>query len=1216
MSDGLALKQQSATVLFTRRFSVARKRGCLWRGLLLAGVVLASLVQVAVADPARLADYRNLIFDRLGTESGLSQVAVSSITQDQDGFIWIGTQEGLNRYDGYRFETYYHRDDDPQSLSHDSVWDLLADSQGNLWVGTDAGLNRYNETSNKFERYPLDGVFAADPRARHSSIHTLFEDSKGRIWIGTGAGLVVLQPSQQPVHYYHNPALPGSLSKGSVRAVFEDSRGRIWIGTELGGLNLLDESTQSFERYVTDPDDPNSISDNYIRFIIEAAPGKLWLATFNGGVSILDTESGSVERLSNTASARVRTLLKDQNGDIWVGTDSGLQLWNAASRDFTRYIVDPTDPHSISDNTVFELFQDRGGVVWVGTFNGVSKWNARTETFPHFKQSGGRDIGLSSNAITSFAESQQGDIWIGTFEGLNKWDKQLGRFLNLANVGLGKRSRMIMSMAVHDEVLWIGTMAGGITLLKDNRVIGNFSHDPNDVTSISSNAVSRIYVDSHNRLWLTTYGGGVNRYLGDGRFRRYPPAADADGSMRTLDILEVPGGAMWVATDGAGVMVLNPDTGRYASLTHKPDDVASLSGDNVISLLAADGAIWVGTRDRGMNRYHAQTMSFERYSKADGLASDAVYGMLEDQQGRIWVSGGKGISVLDVNTGEFTVYDATHGLQSADFNSGAYLKTADGSFLFGGSNGFNAFDPARIKGNSYVPPIRITQFSTFNKPWQFDQPLSHVDEIKLAYNDYVIGFEFSAMDFTAPQKNRFSYMLEGFDRDWVLSNGTRQVTYTNLAAGNYTFKVKGTNNDGVWSVLPATLNVVVLPPIWATWWAYLIYVLLVMTSLYLLLKANSRRLRREAEQRYSQRLQLYIESLEEATDCVLIADANKILMYANHAIEQILGLAAEEAVGRSVLGLLFADAEDARQAEQGLLRDSRWHGEVRSRKGLVYITTDVTLAAVYDEGRNKTAYVSIARDVTDRKRTESELENYRRNLEFLVAERTKELKYEIAENKQVQRELAESLREKDLLLKEVHHRVKNNMQVISSLLNIQAETNGNEAFVNLLGESQQRIKSMALIHENLYQSEDLLEIDFDDYINSLANSLCRFYAGSGAAVKLDIRVDNVSLDIESAVPCGLIINELISNSLKHAFIGRQDRGTIWVDFARVGCRYVLRIGDNGNGLPAGFDVTASSSMGMEIVSILTQQLDGRLHTEAAGGTCFEISFPRKAKHAS
>jgi PAS domain S-box-containing protein len=1218
VSDALPLKQQQIRQQFARRAGVARQRGRLRQGALLACVVLASLVQVAVATPARLADYRNLIFDRLGTESGLSQAAVSSITQDQDGFIWIGTQEGLNRFDGYHFETFYHRDDDPHSLSHDSIWDLLADSQGNLWVGTDAGLNRYNEASNNFENYPLDEVPAADQRTRHGSIHTLFEDSRGRVWIGTGAGLVALQPDQNLIHYHHDPALPGSISRGSVRAVFEDSGGRIWIGTELGGLNLLDETSQSFEHYVSDPDDLDSISDNYIRFIIEAAPGKLWLATFNGGVSILDTRTGSVERLTNTASARVRSLLKDQDGDIWVGTDSGLQLWNAATRDFARYTVDPTDVHSISDNTVFELFQDRGGVIWVGTFNGLSKWNARTETFPHFKQSAGRGIDLSSNSITSFAESPQGDIWIGTFEGLNKWDKQLGRFINLSNAELGKKSHLIMSMAVHDEVLWVGTMAGGITLLKDNRVIGNFSYDPNDASSISSNAVSRIYVDSQNRLWLTTYGGGVNLYLGDGKFRRYQAGSgtNADGAMRALDILEVPGGGMWVATDGAGVMVLDPNSGRYVSLTHKPDDATSLSSNNVISLLSANGVIWVGTRDRGMNRYIAETMSFDRYTKAEGLSSDAVYGMLEDNQGRIWVSGGKGLSVLDVKTAEFTIYDATHGLQSDDFNSGAYLKMADGSFLFGGSNGFNAFDPARIKGNSYVPPIRITQFSKFNKPQQFDQPISDVEEIRLDYNDFVIGFEFSAMDFTAPQKNRFSYMLEGFDREWVLSNGTRQVTYTNLDAGNYTFKVKGTNNDGVWNVLPTTVGVVVLPPVWATWWAYLIYVLLAMTSLYQLQKANARRLRRDAEQRYNERLQLYIESLEEATDCVLIADANKNLMYANHAIEPILGLSADDAVGRSVLALLFADAEDARRAEQGLQRDGRWHGEVKSRKGLLDITTDVTLAAVHDDEHKKTAFVSIARDVTDRKRTESELDNHRRNLEFLVTERTKELEHEIAENKQVQHELAESLREKELLLKEVHHRVKNNMQVISSLLNIQAETNGNEAFANLLGESQQRIKSMALIHENLYQAEDLLEIDFDDYINMLANSLCRFYAVSGVAVNLDIRVEDVSLDIESAVPCGLIINELISNSLKHAFIGREGRGTIWVDFARVGCRYVLRIGDDGVGLPVGFDIASSSTMGMEIVSILTQQLDGQLRTEAAKGACFEISFPRKAKHAS
>jgi len=254
--------------------------------------------------------------------------------------------------------------------------------------------------------------------------------------------------------------------------------------------------------------------------------------------------------------------------------------------------------------------------------------------------------------------------------------------------------------------------------------------------------------------------------------------------------------------------------------------------------------------------------------------------------------------------------------------------------------------------------------------------------------------------------------------------------------------------------------------------------------------------------------------------------------------------------------------------------------------------------------------------VTGRKRTEAELENHRRNLEFLVAERTRALEHEVSENKIVQRELANSLKEKEMLLKEVHHRVKNNMQVISSLLNIQAETNGNEEFATLLGESQQRIKSMALIHENLYQSDDLLEIDFDDYIRMLAGSLCRFYEVPGVAVNMDIRVADVSLDIESAVPCGLIINELISNSLKHAFVGKHGRGTIRVDFVVKGCQYVLSIRDDGVGLPDGFDLNGSTTMGMEIVSILTQQLDGKLSIGRESGACFNISFPRKIKDAA
>jgi len=336
-------------------------------------------------------------------------------------------------------------------------------------------------------------------------------------------------------------------------------------------------------------------------------------------------------------------------------------------------------------------------------------------------------------------------------------------------------------------------------------------------------------------------------------------------------------------------------------------------------------------------------------------------------------------------------------------------------------------------------------------------------------------------------------------------------------------------------------------------------------------------------------------------------------MYANDAIKSILGISPPQAVGRSILSLLFSEASDASLARAGLRREGRWHGEVSARKGSEYGTTEVTIAAVHDDSDNETAYVSIARDVTDRKKVEAELEKHRQNLEQIVGERTEALEYEISENKAVQRELADSLKEKELLLKEVHHRVKNNMQVISSLLNIQAESIGDDVFSGLLGESQQRIKSMALIHENLYQSENLLEIDFKDYINMLANSLHRFYSVRGMIVSLDIQVDNVALDIETAVPCGLIINELISNSLKHAFKGKEGKGTICVKFNLIGCRYVLEISDDGIGLPVGFSLESSNSMGMEIVSILTQQLDGRLRFDSVDGASFEISFPRKEK---
>lgn len=1178
--------------------------------------ILAMLALFCFAQPTwatlKLADQRNVIFDRLTTGDGLSHAAVTAITQDQYGYIWIGTQEGLNRFDGYKFETFYHLDDEEGSISHHSVWTILSDSNGDLWIGTDAGLNRFNDADKSFETFFLNEA----PAGRKNSVYTLLEDASGTLWIGTSSGLSARHPDGRFQHYHQSSGDKG-LGRRSVRRVFEDSRGILWVGTEDDGLYRFNRDVDEFVQ-VTDIE----LLDNYVRDVMEDSAGNLWVSTTNGGITLYHPEKGTVKIFtydkdddSSLAANRVRSMLLDDSGDIWIGSDGGLNLYNSESGRFTRYANDQTDVHSLGDDTVIELFQDVGGVIWVGTFNGVSKFNAETSSFPRFRQDG-QSGGLASNAVASFAEGVDDDVWIGTFNGLNKWDGISGEFSHLSAKDVGLNDDRIMSLYKHDNMLWVGTMIGGVNLLQDDKLIAIMAHDPLDPTSISSNAISRIYVDLHDNVWVTTYGNGVNRYLGDGKFKRYP-TGQANGEfseLKTVDIIEADDGRLWIATDGGGIVVLNPNSGETEVYRHDSADDRSISSDNVISLLNEDGVIWAGTRDRGMNRFVAESGTFKRYTRSAGLASDLVYGMLGDEDGKIWVSGGKGLSVLDPVTGRVQIYDSTHGLQSDDFNSGAYLKLSDGSFLFGGNSGFNAFYPSRIHGNSYIPPVRITQFSKFNQPVVLSVPVYRSDSIDLNHNDSVIGFEFAVMDFTSPRKNRFRYKLAGFNDSWIESNDSHQVTYTNLDAGDYVFLLQGANNDGVWNQSGTSIQVKVNPPIWATWWAYCIYFAIALILVYQGLKANELRLRREAEKRYSDRLQLYIESLEEATDSVLIADANKNLMYSNNAIEMILGVSPAQAVGRSIMSLLFSDAADASMARVGLRQNGRWHGEVQSRRGNEQVTTEITIAAVHDDNDNETAFVSIARDVTDRKKVEAELEGHRVNLQALVDERTTALKYEISENKAVQRELANSLKEKELLLKEVHHRVKNNMQVISSLLNIQAETVADSAFTELLGESQQRIKSMSLIHENLYQSDNLLEIDFEDYINMLANSLHRFYSVPGVIVSLDIQVDNVALDIETAVPCGLIINELISNSLKHAFKGREGKGQIYVHFRSVGCQYVLTIGDNGGGLPKDFSLDSTSSMGMEIVTILTQQIDGKLNFENNEGAHFEIAFPRKEKH--
>ena len=1043
---------------------------------------MASCIGVLVlgaggAGAHELPQSREIQFTRIGADDGISHTAAQRILQDSHGFIWVGTQQGLNRYDGYEFEVFNYSPDEPNSLSNGWIYDIFEDREGRIWIATDGGLDLFRPATRDFQHYRHDPDSPGS--LPHNSVRTVTQSRDGSIWVGTRSGLSRLDEAGTFTPFITFAADDNSDSRPAVRALAEDRHGHLWVGTHSQGLIRMDPATGE-KIYFGNDGSHNSIGDNFIRSILIDREGVVWAGTQSGGIALVSHDGSRI--------------YQDRQQRIWVGTDVGLNLWLPEERGFQRYLHDEAVAASLSDNIVFDVTQDRGDVLWVATYNGISKWNSEITAFTHIKRSEDAANALSSNRVTSFAEAADGRIWVGTMGGgINLWDIEANRFEHFSSDGVGEGrlvDNKVISLLQDDQgMVWAGTMNRGVSRL-DTRTgrFTNFAFDRSDDFSISSNSVSNLLQDRKGRIWIATYGGGLNLYLGDGRFMRYPTSSDPSRDFPNyflVDIEEGLDGRLWLASDGGGVIRFDPETESVETMQFSPDSESTISANHVICLLQTETALWVGTRDTGLNRY--SDGRWEHFDYSDGLASNAIYGLLEEESGRIWISHSKGLSNFDPVTGVFTNYDTIHGLQGTDFNNGSYLKTADGKMLFGGSNGFNIFYPEDVQVNTHKPPVKLTRLTRFNRELVLDKPAYELEALELSYDDYVIGFEFSALDFTNPSRNQYRYMLAGFDREWVAAERIRQATYTNLGPGDYTFRVQGSNNDGVWNETGLSLALTVLPAPWATWWAMAMYTMVAIAVVYGSAQAYSVRLHREEQRRYSEQL------------------------------------------------------------------------------------------------------------------------------EALVAERTSALESEITGHKTAQQELSRSLQEKEVLLKEVHHRVKNNMQVISSLLNIQADSVMDEHFQNLLFESQQRIKSMALIHENLYRSDSLLEINFHEYIEMLTAGLVRFYRFDRLSVRLQLEVEDIYLDIDTAVPCGLIINELVSNSLKHGFKGRSGEGQIIVRFTSTddGKTYRFSVSDDGNGLPAELDIENATSMGLEIVRILTEQLEGQWSWRSENGAEFTIEFPRK-----
>ncbi len=862
--------------------------------------VAAALVCALLAAGGLRAQERNIRFDRYTIKEGLAQSAVNCILQDRHGFMWFGTQDGLNRFDGYEFRRFAHDPDDSTTLSQPWVWACLEDAKGAIWVGTaGGGLNRLDHATESFTHFRND---RSNPFSlSNDTVRALLEDRRGRLWVGTEGGLNLLDPETGTFkRFTHNPSNPASLSHDEVRTIREDSSGVLWIGTYGGGLNRFDEETETFTHFRHDTADPGSLSEDRVRFIYEDRDGNFWIGTYEAGLNLFDRETGTFEHFvhvaadpSSLSDNRVRWILQDMDGVLWIGTDGGLNEWQGERRSFNRFLHNPTDPASLVDDRVMCIFQDRGGVLWVGTHGGLNKWNPTTGSFAGFQHDPLAKSTLSSNTINAFAEDPSGALWVGTYEGLNRLDRQTGDIVQYRkNLGgpHGLTDERVMTLMLDNlGLLWIGTYEGGLFRL--DTATGRFTSYravPSDPRSLNSNRVTSIYQDREGVVWLGTYGGGLNRYDYETdsflHYRHDPSNPTSISADQVLALEEDSQGVLWVGTDGGGLNGFDRKAGTFIQFRADPDDSRALTSDVVWALHEdRQGTLWLGTRGGGLLGWSPEDRAshrgvFKRYTKKDGLANDNVYGIEEDDLGNLWVSTNEGLSKFDPRTESFRTYDDTHGLLNKEFNFGAHLRSSTGEIMFGGNNGFNIFHPERLHNNYFKPPVVLTSVLKFNRKVDFDRPPAELEEIELSYKDSVFSFEFAALDYTAPGKNRYAYKLEGFDDHWIEEGTLRRATYTNLDPGEYLFRVKGSNNDGLWNEEGLEVRVRVVPPPWRTWWAYTLYLLAAAAVVLAYTRAQARKLEEKAE--YSRKLEREVQARTHE-----LAQRNEDLERVNNKLE-------------------------------------------------------------------------------------------------------------------------------------------------------------------------------------------------------------------------------------------------------------------------------------------------------------------------------------------
>lgn len=802
----------------------------------------------------------DLRFKTVSLLQGLSQSTVNSIVQDDKGFIWIGTQDGLNRYDGYSFKVYKHNPQDPNSLSDNYIQTLFVDSKGVLWIGTyGGGISIFDRQTEKFTNFRNDEKNASS--LSNNLVMAITEDDKGNIWIGTSGGLNRFnQKSKVFERFLHSSEVTTSISSNKIRCLFYDTLNRLWIGTADNGFNLLLKGSTNFKRFVSNGRN-GSLSNNFVQCISQTSDGELLIGTSGGGVNYFDPQENTFKYLIVPSTEKtghyndVWSVFEDKNKNIWIGTyGAGLLKYSSANKKWNEYKNDPTDLSSLGNNIILSSYSDRQGFIWMGTLGGgLSYFDPKGTTFRTIRHNPSDPNSLNENVVMSIFEDPGKALYVGTYGGgLNIFDYSNNKVsVFKSSFEKGSLPSDIVRTVFKDSKgrIWIGSYNGGLSEYINGRFI-SYRHDSSDLKSISADDVWCIKEDSTGMLWIGTWGGGLNKFDPDTKeFLSFRNNADDKSSLsndKVISLLIDSGERIWVGTNGGGLARFDPASQKFFHYRNNSADSTTIPSERIRCIFEdSRHDIWVGTDGGGIARLQANGR-FSRFNSRHGLPNDVVYGMVQDGNDYLWLSTNNGLCRFSIKDFSVRNFDITDGLQGNEFNQGAVFKNLSGEIYFGGIGGISFFNPSNVSLNTFIPPLVLTSVKLFGKEFGTNNLTSDsVKTLELSYDQNFFSFEFAALDFTAPEKNQYACMMEGFDRDWINLGNKRFVSYTNLDPGEYFFRVIGSNNENVWNREGLRIRVVITPPFYKTTWFYITLLVLVLFCIYCFIHFRTKKLARD-----------------------------------------------------------------------------------------------------------------------------------------------------------------------------------------------------------------------------------------------------------------------------------------------------------------------------------------------------------------------------------